>query len=382
MASPATPGDAATAPAHAEVSLTRQQAELLDRAVEELAAGSRGEALLRAMRDQALSPLAGGPGNLGGAASVESVARQRRERIGPRAPLRELVLAPGTGKAIELERGQILCVEQIEGGQCADFNCFNLDDYREHLHAAGTRTRHGLHPRCGDLLWSRPPRERPMMAIVEDTAGAIDTLFPRCSAWLYQAVLGLSAHPSCQDIQAEAQREYRLTPDDVHDSVNLFMYTGVDADGRPFILPNRSRAGDRVELLALIDVLAVPNVCADDAWPTSNFDQRSLRVAVYEGGAEALARFEARPELAPLTNQRAPDDLGRARVRTETELRRDPEYEAAFGPSSAERVPVAVRLSERDRELVDTLIGSGGFGAGAGEVLRACFMLSRVEAAG
>ena len=36
----------------------------------------------------------------------------------------EFTLQPGTGKAIELLKGQILRVEQVEGGQCADFNCF------------------------------------------------------------------------------------------------------------------------------------------------------------------------------------------------------------------------------------------------------------------
>ena len=38
----------------------------------------------------------------------------------------EFTLEPGTGKAIELLKGQILRIEQVEGGQCADFNAFNL----------------------------------------------------------------------------------------------------------------------------------------------------------------------------------------------------------------------------------------------------------------
>ena len=48
-----------------------------------------------------------------------------------RTVIAEYVLEPGTGKAIELLKGQILRVEQVEGGQCADFNCFNLHDYKE-----------------------------------------------------------------------------------------------------------------------------------------------------------------------------------------------------------------------------------------------------------
>ena len=38
----------------------------------------------------------------------------------------EWTLQPGTGKAFEVRAGQILRIEQIEGGQCVDFNCFNL----------------------------------------------------------------------------------------------------------------------------------------------------------------------------------------------------------------------------------------------------------------
>ena len=43
-----------------------------------------------------------------------------------RQPITSWVLEHGTGKTIELLRGQILRIEQISGGQCVDFNCFNL----------------------------------------------------------------------------------------------------------------------------------------------------------------------------------------------------------------------------------------------------------------
>ena len=77
----------------------------------------------------------------------------------------ELTIEPGTGKALELLRGQVLRIEQTSGRQCADFNCFNLHDYKEFFHTGRTRHLHGLHPTKGDFLWSAPPRERPMMAI-------------------------------------------------------------------------------------------------------------------------------------------------------------------------------------------------------------------------
>jgi uncharacterized protein YcgI (DUF1989 family) len=92
-----------------------------------------------------------------------------------RSTLNEWILEPGTGKAIELRAGQILRIEQVEGGQCVDFNCFNLHDYKEFMHCGRTRTVHGFNPSTGTFLWSAPPRERAMLYILEDTVGRICT---------------------------------------------------------------------------------------------------------------------------------------------------------------------------------------------------------------
>jgi uncharacterized protein YcgI (DUF1989 family) len=47
-------------------------------------------------------------------------------------------------------------------------------------------------------------------------------MFPRCSANLYESVYDYCGHTNCHDIQAEAQLEFGLTPDDVHGSFNFF----------------------------------------------------------------------------------------------------------------------------------------------------------------
>ena len=207
-----------------------------------------------------------------------------------RKVLSQLVLEPGTGKALELKRGMILRIEQIEGGQCVDFNCFNLHDYKEFFHTGRTRHLHGLHPSKGDFLWSAPPRERQMMYIMEDTARTNDVLYPRCSGFLFEYHYGLPVHTNCHDMQAEAQREYGLTPDDVHDSFNFFMHTGIDSQGRPYIARQTSKKGDFVELLALIDVLAVPNVCGADIMATSDFSAKPIGITIFQGSEADLSR--------------------------------------------------------------------------------------------
>src|SRR5712692_10490376 len=218
----------------------------------------------------------------------------------------EITIEPGTGKALELRRGQVLRIAQTSGRQCADFNCFNLHDYKEFFHTGRTRHLHGLHPTKGDFLWSAPPRERPMMAIIEDTVGTNDVLYPRCSGFLFEHQYGLAVHTNCHDIQAEAQREFGLTPDDVHDSFNIFMCTEVTLDGHATMTRQSTKPGDHVDLLALMDVLAVPNVCGADVMRTSNFSLKPIKLTVF---AATPADLDAVPDVPRLASQRTPSDF-------------------------------------------------------------------------
>jgi uncharacterized protein YcgI (DUF1989 family) len=287
-----------------------------------------------------------------------------------RRVLQELVIDPGTGRALPLARGQVLRIEQTVGRQCADFNCFNLHDYKEYMHTGRTRHMHGLHPTKGDFLWSAPPRERPMMAILADTVGTNDALYPRCSAFLFEYHYGLTVHTNCHDIQAEAQREFGLTPDDVHDSLNFFMHTGVDANGRPFIADNRAGQGDYVELLALIDVLAVPNVCGADVMATSNFELKPLRLVVAEAADEDWAGLASLPRYR---NQRTPADFKIPAIKADRELRRDPHYRPEFVNVPLRTSEVAVRLEPAETEMLRRLAATGRYGETDGEVLRHVF---------
>lgn len=288
--------------------------------------------------------------------------------------LYETTINPGEGKAIELLEGQVLRIEQIaDGGQCADFNCFNLHDYKEYFHTGRTRHMHGLHPSTDDFLWSAPPRERPMAAILADTVGTNDILYPRCSAFLFEYQYGLSPHTNCHDIQAEAQREYGLTPDDVHDSFNFFMNTGVDVEGRPYIAENRARKGDYVEILALMDLLAVPNVCGADVMATSSFELKPLRLAVYAGTELDRERYRNRRELLSFTNQRNPEEFRVRAIRVERELSRDPDYVPAFTNVPLRTEDLEVHLSPIEAAALDYLKATGQFGDTDGEVLRYAF---------
>src|SRR6267378_2391359 len=281
--------------------------------------------------------------------------------------LLDFVMEPGTGRAIELRKGQVLRIEQIEGGQCVDFNCFNLHDYREFMHTGRTRTEHGINPGPGDFMWSAPPRERPMIYILADTVHCNDVMYPRCSPFLFENAFGFHTHTNCHDIQSEAQREYGLTPDDVHDSFNLFMNTGVDAAGKLFIKRQRSQPGDHVELLALIDVLAVPNVCGTDVMRTSNFSLKPVRISVRTATSAELAKA---PERKRLPSQRTVADFKVKAIRAERELSRDPSYRPEFVNVPIQIKDVDVVLDASDYRLLQALKSTKVYGDTDADVLR------------
>lgn len=269
-----------------------------------------------------------------------------------RKVLQTLTLEPGTGKAIELLAGQILRIEQVEGGQCVDFNAFNLHDYKEFMHCGRTRTVHGFNPTEGTFLWSQPPRERALLYILKDTVKRNDVLFPRCSAYLYESAYGFHDHTNCHDIQSEAQREYGLTPDDVHDSFNFFMNTEIGPDGKATITRQSSRAGDHVDLLALTDVLAVPNVCGADVMRTSNFSLKPIKLTVFEATEADLA---AVPKTPILRSQRTPADFRQPVIKADRELTRDPTYTPAFTNVPIRTEELSIELSPEESDAFDAL---------------------------
>ncbi|WP_066043366.1 DUF1989 domain-containing protein [Herbiconiux solani] len=306
--------------------LNAQQRELLDRSLAAGEATDLAGLVARAVRERASGTVSRLP-----VPAVSGRVDDWRSRLAHPVPaerelLEEWVLEPGTGKAIEVAAGELLRIEQIDGAQCVDFNCFNLHDYREFFHTGRTRTLHGINPGPGDFLWSSPPRERAMMFLLADTAHCNDVVFPRCSANLYETAYGFAAHTNCADIQAEAQREYGLTPDDVHDSFNFFMATSVD-DGMPVIHRQSSVPGDHVELLAVMDVLAVPNICGADVMKTSNFSIKPVRVQRWRASA---ADLDAVPELRAYDTQRTVEQFRQPVIRTERALTRDPSYRPGF----------------------------------------------------
>ncbi|MFQ5914431.1 MAG: DUF1989 domain-containing protein [Nitrospinota bacterium] len=291
--------------------------------------------------------------------------------------VRDFILGPAMGKALPLFRGQVLRVQQVGDGQCLDFNAFNLHDYKERFCCGNTRRMHGIGPTVGHHLWSASPRDRVMLTIIKDTVGTNDTNFCRCSAFLYEYFAGFSgrpAHSNCHDIFAEAIREYDLTADDVHDSFNGFMHTGVTPDGRLYIDRSVAKKGDQIEFLAQMDTLVVPVTCGADLQMVSNYEIKPLRIQVFDGSdADHRKLF---PPTKRYAHQRTVAEFRVKKIKSSRELRPNPNYtpEWPWEDRVNKRVSIEVTLSGEEARRVNSMVRKGIFGKSPAEVLRWGFL--------
>ena len=288
----------------------------------------------------------------------------------------DLLLQPVSGKALPVYRGEVLRIAQVEGEQCVDFNSFNLHDYKERMDVGSTRGTTGFRPVKGDIMFSNPPRYRPMVGILEMALTCqADLLGRSCHATQFEARFGFDIHTNCQDTLAECIGEYGLTPDDVHDSFNLWMNTEWGSTGRWWIEPNTGQAGEYVDLLALFDILAVPAICGGgDVGQTSNFSFKSIQIQVFEPSNDTMGIVDqVRERHGSYRNQRTVNEFRVKEIRTQRELRHVPGWEPQFVNYPIQDEGATVELTPKEHDLAVHLQGLG-FGGNPGEVVRRAVM--------
>ena len=273
-------------------------------------------------------------------------------------------------------RGEVLRIEQVEGGTCVDFNAFNLHDYKEFLDCGFTRSFQSFDPRKGEFIWTNAPRGRPMFSILEiaDTC-ELDIVGHRCNRVFEELGWGLTTHANCQDTLAEAIREYRLTPDDVHDSFNLWMATTIDESGRRQFEWNPAQKGDRIDLLATFDVLAAAVICGcGDLVGINNYTVTPIRLEIYSRSpdTEALVN-EIEGRWGTMDSQVKSEDLAGVPVLAARQLEPDPEYVASYRPAPSP-VTLGLDFSGEEARILHGLIDTGLYGKTEGEAMRASFM--------
>lgn len=172
-------------------------------------------------------------------------------------------LAPRTGAGFMLRAGECLTVFDPEGEQVADLTAFTCEDTSEWL-SAGRSIDYANHiyPTLGDVLYSN--RSRPMLKIIEDTAGRHDFLLSPCSPEMFQKLYGIDGHrPSCFTNLVKNLEPFGVSANAIPTTLNLFMNVVPNAEtGELTIGVPHSRAGDHITLRAEADLYIGLTACS------------------------------------------------------------------------------------------------------------------------
>jgi len=171
-------------------------------------------------------------------------------------------IAPRSGVAFRLRKGELLRVTDPEGGQVGDLVAFMANDVDEALSNGRTFDyEETVRLSSDNRLWSN--RSNPMLEIVADTAGCHDFLLTPCSEATFRHFYkDKPVHRGCFGNLAEALAPYGVSPDAIPVAFNLFMNVPVVADGAIRVLPPTTRPGDHIELRALADLVIGLTACS------------------------------------------------------------------------------------------------------------------------
>lgn len=172
-------------------------------------------------------------------------------------------IAPRTGTAFALRKGQRLKVTDPVGEQVCDMLAFSSDNTREAI-SSGRSIDYAskLFLTTGDILYSN--RSRPMLQIVEDSVGRHDFLLTPCSADTFRIIYGEdSPHHGCQGNFERALSAYGVGADSIPVAFNIFMNVVIDGEtGTLEVKPPRSKAGDHITFRAEMDLVVALTACS------------------------------------------------------------------------------------------------------------------------
>lgn len=192
-------------------------------------------------------------------------------------------IAPRSGVAFELRKGERLRVIDPQGEQVADLVAFNRHDTGEAI-SSGRSIDYAsrIYLTTGDPIYSN--RSGVMLRIGEDTVGRHDFLLSPCSAEMFRIIYGDDKpHRGCFGNLAAALAPYGVQPDVIPTAFNVFMNVPVDpATGAITVEPPLSRAGDYTVFEAQMDLLIGLTACS--AGQSNNFAFKPIQYEVIRHG--------------------------------------------------------------------------------------------------
>ena len=171
-------------------------------------------------------------------------------------------IEPRSGFAFTMRRGTTLTVCDPQGQQVSDLVAYNGDDIREVISNGRTFDyEETIHLSLSNRLWSN--RSNPMLMIINDTAQCQDFLLTPCLKQIFRHFYPHKPiHRGCFGNLVDAFEPYGIGSDDIPTAFNIFMNVPVDGKrGLLAVKPPKSRAGDKIQLRAEMDLIIGLTAC-------------------------------------------------------------------------------------------------------------------------
>jgi urea carboxylase-associated protein 1 len=194
-------------------------------------------------------------------------------------PTASIVVDPGgSWSGVIYARDRVRFVD-LEGQQAVDFLCYNAHDTRDRYNAANTmKMAENVYINTGTVLYGE--YATPLVKVAASSCPNHDTIGGCCSVEMNWIRYGKRTH-SCRANFIHELSKFQMGEPDIVANVNFFMSVPVGRDGHMAISESPSRAGDFVEVEALIDVIAVISNCPQKYNPACGYNPSPVRVETY-----------------------------------------------------------------------------------------------------
>ncbi|MGB3244535.1 MAG: DUF1989 domain-containing protein [Sulfitobacter sp.] len=214
-------------------------------------------------------------------------------------PLSDIRIHSATAEAYFVKAGDYIQIQDVDGRQCTDFECFSarkLDKGIEHaLDVTTTRTLMGhAYPMPGLHAKYYDQEMLPLVEVVQDTCGRHDAFAMACTEKYYNDI-GYPGHTNCSTNFNGALAPHGVAPRRGWMAINFFFNTFLDAHGVMYSDEPWSRPGDYVLLRALTDIVCVSSACPDDTTAANGWNPTDIHVRTYSGTEKFQRSVAYRP---------------------------------------------------------------------------------------
>lgn len=195
----------------------------------------------------------------------------------------ELRITGGRGGRVSVKAGQLLEIVNEEGGQVLDLYGFAESDHKIYTSPSHTRVMNDSYLlKVGHHIWN--VKRDPMFEILRDDVGVHDLSLASCDKHRMTKLYELPDHRSCRSNLAETVADFGIRYEWLPHPINIFQNTPIQMDGTyGDYQPSPAKAGDKMVLKAITDVVAVGSACPFDLMPLNGDRLTDILFIVRDG---------------------------------------------------------------------------------------------------